>query len=138
MDGCEIHFAPPMKLWNDMIPCKFQQTMVSHGVLGGTEMDFATIPSMAPWARCRAGLTRRTATAATAALRVASGRARRGFAGRPDGRVLRNLGSCQVCHHFPPPTQTPSLHPNSNNLNFTSHDFGGALPKNSFELESRH
>ena len=32
VDGCEIHFAPPKKPWNDLIPQrKYQQTIVSHG-----------------------------------------------------------------------------------------------------------
>ena len=31
----EIHFAPPKKPWNGLIPCTYQQTVVSHGFFGG-------------------------------------------------------------------------------------------------------
>ena len=37
--GCEIHFAPPKKPWNGLIPCKHQQTVVSRGFLGGCRIS---------------------------------------------------------------------------------------------------
>ena len=39
----EIHFAPPKKPQNDVIPCKNQQTMVSDGVLGGAKWILSTV-----------------------------------------------------------------------------------------------
>ena len=35
----EIHFAPPKKPWNGLIPCKY----VSHGFLGGAGFRLSTV-----------------------------------------------------------------------------------------------
>ena len=41
MDG--LNPAPPKEPWNGLIPCKYQQTVVSHGFLGGAGFRPSTI-----------------------------------------------------------------------------------------------
>ena len=40
--------APPKKSWNDDVPCKYQQTMVFHGFLGGAGFRPSTVGSQFP------------------------------------------------------------------------------------------
>ena len=35
--------APPKKPWDGVVPCKYQQTIVSHGFLGGTGFRPSTV-----------------------------------------------------------------------------------------------